>query len=553
MNPRIARRLLYLGLCLLLALPLTACGKEREHQAPVEFELGRTGKTEARTDAALENVRQNVQEAARGNTDALPVERPQKAGRDKDKKPQTGTIYDDSLVREVFSETAEARTDWGIEYTYSVSIPEILSDAPDAAEINREIMLNYGEEAKQPPQQDAVKYSISWESHWYGSLLSLVMIHDQPDGSPMYEVFFFDFEAGKRLDRYDVLERLGSSWEELQPWLIRAAAQASDRMMAYESGFDAGFAAQALAMRAQSVTAAANMPVQFYPNGDGTLTAYVPLCTYAGAGWVHMPAVIDLSRRFQTLSCRSGFITAAVTEDGGVEIRYEKGGDIFSSEDYRSLYGFEYGRAYQVEGCFGTYKDIFIGNIGSGYEPYLFLLTEENTVEYIDIFLCARYDTYICGGPAYGLDSIEGFREGMAQEPDYSYQTVFAVDAAGGEHDLSWNVYLSGAMPYNMQADWADGSGSAWCRLSFDELEGCAAQAAGGEHAVNYRGFPIRIGMNEAGLVYALDLWDDNGQGSLSICALLPAEEMLCVELISGDALFGLTPGECRYMTRVYG
>ena len=60
---------------------------------------------------------------------------------------------------------------------------------------------------------------------------------------------------------------------------------------------------------------------------------------------------------------------------------------------------------------------------------------------------------------------------------------------------------------------------------------------------------PLRLGLSEDGMIYALDFWDDAGGETLSICALLPGNGMLALTQLAGGSPFGLSAGETLYLT----
>lgn len=430
-------------------------------------------------------------------------------------------------------------------------IPELLCDSRDAAALNAEIMDIYGEEAKRAPEADTVKSSIGWESHWDGSLLSLELTAGQPDGEVYHDLYYFDFETQTRLTAEDVLTRMGLSWDALEPALVRAAAHEHDRMMqAQDVAFTNDLIADTLALRAQSVLAAQDASLPLYPNADSTLTVYLNLATYAGAGWMQTACVVDPNEKAIPLSASYEFVTAEVTADGAVTVEYHARGDEFSGVDYQRIYGFAFDAPYTIRGCFGCYTDLFIGSVGSSFEPYLFLHTEDGTLEYVDLFRCARYETYVCGGPLYGISGVTALSAGIEQKTDYSYATVYALDRSGKTHDLLETVYLSDGLPYEMQADFGcEGADGAWCSLSLDAMDGIYAQS--GEET--YTSFPLRLGLSEDGMIYALDFWDDAGSETLSICALLPGNGMLVLTQLAGGSPFGLSPGEALYLAETYG
>ena len=518
---------------------MTACAGRPESGASGKFKGDHAAKPTA------------AQEKARETTEAASPALPTRPGKQKPAARPDQTQYNDSLITDAYAAAGEAATEWGGSYSYEVRIPELLCDSRDAAALNAEIMDIYGEEAKRAPEADTVKSSIDWESHWDGSLLSLELTAGQPDGEVYHDLYYFDFETQTRLTAEDVLTRMGLSWDALEPALVRAAAREHDRMMqAQDVAFTNDLIADTLALRAQSVLAAQDASLPLYPNGDGTLTVYLNLATYAGAGWMQTACVVDPKEPVIPLSASYEFVTAEVTADGAVTVEYHARGDEFSGVDYQRIYGFAFDTPYTIRGCFGCYTDLFIGSIGSSFEPYLFLRTEDGTLEYVDLFRCVRYETYVCGGLLYGISGVTALFAGIEEKPDYSYATVYALDRSGKTHDLLETVYLSDGLPYEMQADFGcEGADGAWCSLSLDAMDGIYAQSGD----TSYTGFPLRLGLSEDGMIYALDFWDDAGGETLSICALLPGNGMLMLTQLAGGSPFGLSAGETLYLTETYG
>ena len=140
---------------------------------------------------------------------------------------QDGAAYDNSLITDAYADAGDASTEWGGSYSYEVRIPELLSGSADAKALNAEIMELYCAEARRAPDRDTVKYSIGWQSRWDGSLLSLELTAEQPDGGTYHDIYYFDFETEKRLTADDVLARMGLSRDTLEPVLVRTAARSS--------------------------------------------------------------------------------------------------------------------------------------------------------------------------------------------------------------------------------------------------------------------------------------------------------------------------------------
>ena len=84
---------------------------------------------------------------------------------------ETASLYDDSLLSEVNFHGSYREEGWQDGIAYDYRMPQILDDTPDAEEVNAEFR-RMGREA----EEGRVFYDrITWERHWNGSLLSLVV------------------------------------------------------------------------------------------------------------------------------------------------------------------------------------------------------------------------------------------------------------------------------------------------------------------------------------------------------------------------------------------
>lgn len=329
-------------------------------------------------------------------------------------------------------------------------------------------------------------------------------------------------------------------WQTLEPLVIRAAARAHDRKMQDGRAF-AGTPAQALTLRARTLLAAREEQLTRWPNEDGSWTVLLKLAMEDG--WEEAACRIDPAETAVPLSAKYEFVTAAVEENGTVTVRFDRDGAQFRGEDYQKIYQFELETDYEISGCFGQYTDLFLGNIGVDLEPYLFLRTADGTLEYVDLFRCALYGTFVSGGPVYGVRNVTDLYEKSVQMEGYGYTTVCARDASGQEWDLFEQVAASDQAPEALSALFRDGEDpDTWLRL-FGE-SGAEARADGR----HFTGFPLRLGSNEDGMLYALEFWDDTGAETSGVYALVPENNRLSVTLLSGESPFGLTIGQCRHL-----
>ena len=149
----------------------------------------------------------------------------------------------------------------------------------------------------------------------------------------------------------------------------------------------------------------------------------------------------------RTLSCPPG---------SSVSFSKSQSRDFPDSETYRRAYGFAYDTEYPVAGCYGDYQDIFVGASGQDFCPYVFLLTTEGTVEYIDIFGGLWHGCLCSGGPLYGFRDIVDFESGVYEDGfGGGYETVYAVDKNGRKYDMPACITAQGnAIPSYAAGKW---------------------------------------------------------------------------------------------------
>ena len=145
-------------------------------------------------------------------------------------------------------------------------------------------------------------------------------------------------------------------------------------------------------------------------------------------------SISNQKKMLEDFARRNGLPNPTHFTDDGVSVSFSKSQsrDFPDSETYRRAYGFAYDTEYPVAGCYGDYQDIFVGASGQDFCPYVFLLTTDGTVEYIDIFGGLWHGCLCSGGPLYGFRAIVGFESGVYEDGfGGGYETVYAVDKNG--------------------------------------------------------------------------------------------------------------------------
>ena len=229
-----------------------------------------------------------------------------------------------------------------------------------------------------------------------------------------------------------------------------------------------------------------------------------------------------------------------------------------------------YDKDLTVNGLYGSYTKIFCGEIGEAGELFVFLLTQEGRVEYIDVLSCLSCG-YFCGGLLMGVTNVKAFD--LDDEPqfvpgiDVYYIDAYAVTAGGERLPLLDTVsFQSYTIPQNLQnsAWWNDETGGS---LTVSEGNGdnfnyCVFRETGSV-SVEIHGILNYLGMTEKGMVYAYRLWGafSNGPGLTGAAAFDQRsqfsgndyESTLTVTELGGTPLLGEQTGDKTVLMQSFG
>ena len=311
----------------------------------------------------------------------------------------------------------------------------------------------------------------------------------------------------------------------------------------------------------------------FFPNGDGSFTAFQLIGSPAGAGQYYEELRVQpgaKERRGSAPQSEYAFVTAHLTDDGAAVrfVRQEDG--MFDSEEYRSYVGFSYNTDYPIAACYGEYQDIFVGTFGNGMSPYVFLLTKGGTVEYADIFGGFESGLLCSGGPLYGLHDIVGFENGeRGGGYEEGYQTVYAVDKNGERYDLAGRITpMANAVPLSITGDWyaevrhgVDGGGSytssyflSFSENGFTSIENFMEDME--DLSIDYGGYCSYLGTTEQGMIYRFNLYNSDNDVRSGAFALDLSDiwsGSLTISPVSGVNLFDAPEGGSTAFVRAYG
>ncbi len=206
------------------------------------------------------------------------------------------TVYDNSLISELFSMDGSYEDSVGNSYTYSFHVPQLESDAPDAVSINKVLEEKFGGYVNEElitigNKASLVFFNISWESFWHDSMVCIVVKAENDWNCTEYSTVCFDFATGKAVSNEELLGLVGITTEEFLDCARKAAADTFDSMSSGSKeavGKDFYDEQRSWTLSDENI----NTDMMLYLNDAGTLTAILPIASFAGASSYYY--VIDL-------------------------------------------------------------------------------------------------------------------------------------------------------------------------------------------------------------------------------------------------------------------
>ena len=466
--------------------------------------------------------------------------------------------YDDSRITETYAEDGSYTDKYGKATRYSYHLPQIEDDTDTAEFMNANIQSRFGElitynKTLRLKKEALENDMVTWESSWNGSLLSLYIAATDLTGGREVGVYHYDFDTGSALTNDELLEQLGYDYGEVKNALQRAAAQQFDRRFA-----EAPAAPELTCLRVRTISDSNCDPlaVALFPTGEG-LRAALPLYTPAGAGVEMTDISFDPAAGFGTgkeLQGQDEWFHAAVWKDGSVEIWTDTDYTVdgLTYADLVARYGLANTTDWLVNGCYHNYTDLCMASIGQDYAPYVFLLTEDGTVEYIDVLRNAVYGTMYSGGPLYGVKDIVRFEEDEAELDGMDYHTVYGVDAYGNRFNLYETILQLDKLPADLLGSWSTtlNDRHIWLELRDDYPSlFYGSSETDGEGIVSPDDAWVEyLGQSGVGLVYAL-----NAGGEYEIAAFGPDYEALYARHLGSERLTDITDYDYLCFERTYG
>lgn len=481
-------------------------------------------------------------------------------------------------VSELYSEEGNAADSQEMGYTYSYHVPQIEDDTADAAAINEEIAALYGELAetglKNIENQEIPGCNIvTYESCRSGDVLALVMKCAFYYGPfEEYGVYNYDTAKGVRLTNADILAMKGLTQEQYLSAVRRAAAKWYDDQyfpLWEDAGLDGSPGAyqerRSWTLSAKNIT----LDLPLYLNGDGAIHTITSVGCHSGADWLYQTLTLDAEEDAVNVETVDSFDFLTVTRRGReITLRFHetlRGDAVLEACGYMG--DVPYGKELPVNGLYGNYTRVFCDTIGELGAPYVFLLTEEGRVEYVDVLSCLKAGYFCASGPLLGVSDVNSI---FSASDDDGFQHVYAITGSEEAIDLNRRIAADqNTMAERLVGVWgssrtADGE-EKYLSLT---LAGCdsfdlTCYYPGRDAETGATGYLIYLGMTADGAVYAYRSWGRYSggpvlEGAIALNAaydygeIIPAFTLHITEL-GGTPFIGERTGETTVLAQTFG
>ena len=484
------------------------------------------------------------------------------AAEDTPQKPQSSRRFDDSRISTLYDERFTYTDPYGIEDTYFYQVPQIDDDTEGARNINEMIGYRFGYLVERAldarSRNDFIDTSyIIWVSNWDGPLLSLQITSSDAMYNHDVGSYHYNFDTGQELSNPEMLAHLGYTDDaKVMHALERAVAQHFDTYYGY---IDPDQTATLYMMRAQSLSNLDGLYSYYslYPKYSHGFVATVPMYTPAGSGMYWTDVQVDPDKRQgsgQILHGQDEWFTCDVSADGAVTVRaltdYVTPDGAMTYQTMKEWYELGDKTEFAVSGCYSDYIKMLMTSIGQDYAPYVFLLTENGNVEYIDVISGAQCGTMANGGPLYGINEIVKFEIGTAYDADFEaeYTTVYAVSRDNEKYNLVEAMHIADPMGLpNLVGSYVSDYTGTWFEICEDppdfyigEYRNETREPATWDSGITY------LGMDDRGWICSISLYRmDLGRAQRETLAMMPTDYGgFYVRHIGGESLLNLPKDE---------
>lgn len=477
-------------------------------------------------------------------------------------KPQSSRRLDDSRISTLYDERFTYTDPYGIEDTYFYQVPQIDDDTEGARNINEMIGYRFGYLVERAldarSRNDFIDTSyIIWVSNWDGPLLSLQITSSDAMYNHDVGSYHYNFATGQELSNPEMLAHLGYTDDaKVMHALERAVAQHFDTYYGY---IDPDQSAMLYMMRAQSLSNLDGLYSYYslYPKYSHGFVATVPMYTPAGSGMYWTDVQVDPDKRQgsgQILHGQDEWFTCDVSADGAVTVRaltdYVTPDGAMTYQTMKEWYELGDKTEFAVSGCYSDYIKMLMTSIGQDYAPYVFLLTENGNVEYIDVISGAQCGTMVNGGPLFGINGIVRFETGTAYDAEYGaeYTTVYGVSRDNEKFNLMEAVWNTAPLSIpNMVGSFVSEETGTWFEICEDQPNFYTGAYTNGQMVpATWDSSISYLGMDDRGWICSVSLFRmDSGRTQRETLAMMPADYGgVNVMHIGGESLLNLPQQE---------
>lgn len=463
------------------------------------------------------------------------------AAEDTPQKPQSSRRFDDSRISTLYDERFTYTDPYGIEDTYFYQVPQIDDDTEGARNINEMIGYRFGYLVERAldarSRNDFIDTSyIIWVSNWDGPLLSLQITSSDAMYNHDVGSYHYNFDTGQELSNPEMLAHLGYTDDaKVMHALERAVAQHFDTYYGY---IDPDQTAMLYMMRAQSLSNLDGLYSYYslYPKYSHGFVATVPMYTPAGSGMYWTDVQVDPDKRQgsgQILHGQDEWFTCDVSADGAVTVRaltdYVTPDGAVTYQAMKEWYELGDKTEFAVSGCYGNYIKMLMTSIGQDYAPYVFLLTENGNVEYIDVISGAQCGTMVNGGPLFGINGIVRFETGTAYDAEYGaeYTTVYGVSRDNEKFNLMEAVWNTAPLSIpSMVGSFVSEDTGTWFEICEDQPNFYTGAYSNGQRIpATWDSSISYLGMDDRGWICSVSLFRmDSGRTQRETLAMMPAD-----------------------------
>ena len=477
-------------------------------------------------------------------------------------KPQSSRRLDDSRISTLYDERFTYTDPYGIEDTYFYQVPQIDDDTEGAKNINEMIGYRFGYLVERAldarSRNDFIDTSyIIWVSNWDGPLLSLQITSSDAMYNHDVGSYHYNFDTGQELSNPEMLAHLGYTDDaKVMHALERAVAQHFDTYYGY---IDPDQTAMLYMMRAQSLSNLDGLYSYYslYPKYSHGFVATVPMYTPAGSGMYWTDVQVDPDKRQgsgQILHGQDEWFTCDVSADGAVTVRaltdYVTPDGAMTYQTMKEWYELGDKTEFAVSGCYSDYIKMLMTSIGQDYAPYVFLLTENGNVEYIDVISGAQCGTMVNGGPLFGINGIVRFETGTAYDAEYGaeYATVYGVSRDNEKFNLMEAVWNTAPLSIpNMVGSFVSEDTGTWFEICEDQPNFYTGAYTNGQRVpATWDSSISYLGMDDRGWICSVSLFRmDSGRTQRETLAMMPDDYSgVNVMHIGGESLLNLPQQE---------